>query len=67
MSLEDNDRCGRNSASSTPQNISRVESLIKVDQRLTYVEIQDIMKIPSGASHTVFHDCLGLGTVLSVR
>ena len=32
-----------------PQNIFRVESMIKEDPKLTYAEKQDILKISSGA------------------
>ena len=44
----------------TPENVSRVESLIKKDQTVTYTEIQDIMKISSGSLALILHDCLGV-------
>ena len=42
--MEDDDRCGRVATTVTPENVSRVESLIK-DSKMTYAEIQDIVKI----------------------
>ena len=58
--LEDDDRCGRMATAVTPENVSRVESLIKKDPKMTYAEIQDIMKISSGYLTRIFHDCLGV-------
>ena len=55
--VEDNDRCGRMATIVTPESISRVESLIKKDPKMTFAEIQDIMKISSGS---LSHDCLGI-------
>ena len=40
--------------------VSRVESLIKKDPKMTYSEIQDIMKISSGSLTRILHDCLGV-------
>ena len=37
--LEDDDRCGRMATAVTPETVSRVESLIKKDLEMTYVEI----------------------------
>ena len=56
--LEDDDRCGRMAMTVTPENVSRVESLIKEDQKVTYAEIQDIIKISSGSLFLILHDCL---------
>ena len=47
--MEDNDRCGRIATTVTPENVSRVVSLIKKDPKMTYAEIQDIMTISSSA------------------
>ena len=58
--LEDDDRCGRLAETVTPENVSRVESLIKKDPRMTYTEIQNIMKISSGSLTPILHDCLGV-------
>ena len=44
----------------TPENVSRVESLIKKDPKMAYAEIQDIMKISSGSLTRIHHDCLGV-------
>ena len=46
--LEDDDHCGRLARTVTTENVSGVESLIK-DPKMTYDEIQDIMKIPSAS------------------
>ena len=55
--LEDDDRCGRMATTVTPENVSRVEVLIKKDPKLTYAEIRDIMKISLGSLTLIFHDC----------
>ena len=44
----------------TPENISRIESLIKKNPKMTYADIQDIMKISSGSLARILHDCLGV-------
>ena len=44
----------------TPEHVSRVESLIKKDPKMTYAEIQDIMKISSASVTCILHDCLGV-------
>ena len=43
----------------TPENVSRVESLIKKDPKMTYAEIQNIMTISSESLTRIVHDCLG--------
>ena len=58
--LENDDHCGRMAMTITPENISRVMSLIKKDPKMTYTEIQDIMKISSGSLTRIFPDCLGV-------
>ena len=58
--LEDDDRCGRIATTVTPENISRVESLVKKDPKMAYAVIQDIMKISSGNLTRILHDCLGV-------
>ena len=42
----------------TPENVSRVEYLIKKDPKMTYAEIQDIMKISSESLTRILYDCL---------
>ena len=58
--LEDDDCCGRMAKTVSPENISRVECLIKMDPKMTYTEIQNIMKISSGSLTCILHDCLGV-------
>ena len=58
--LEDDDRCGQMATTVIPENVSRVESLRKKDPKMTYAEIQDIMKISSGSLTRILHDCLGV-------
>ena len=58
--LEDGDRCGRTATTVTPEDVSRVESLIKKDPKMTYAEIQDIMKILLGSLTRILHDSLGV-------
>ena len=57
--LEVNDRCGRMATTVTLENVSRIESLIKKDPKMTYTEVQDIMKISSGRLSRILHHCLG--------
>ena len=62
--LEDDDRCGRMATGRMataviPEKVSRVGSLIKNDPKMTYAEIQDIMKISSGSLTRILRDCLG--------
>ena len=56
--LEDDDCCGRMATTVTPENVSRVESLIKKDPKMTYAEIQDTTKISSGSLTHILHYCL---------
>ena len=58
--LEDDDRCGRMATTVTQKNVSRIESMIKKDPKMTYAEIQDIMKISSGSLTRILHNCLGV-------
>ena len=59
--LEDDDRCGRMETTVTPENVSRIESLIKKNQKRMYAEIQlGIMKISSGSLIGILYDCLGV-------
>ena len=58
--LEEDDRCGRMTTTVTPENISRVESLIKKDLKMTYAEIKEIIKISLGSFTCILHDCLGV-------
>ena len=56
--LEDDGRCGRMATTVTPENVSRVESLIKKGPEMTYAEMQDIMKISSRSLTRNLQDCL---------
>ena len=58
--LEDDERCGRMATTVAPENDSRVESLIKKNPKMTYAEIQDIIKISSGSLTRILHHCLGV-------
>ena len=58
--LEDDDRCGQMTTTVTPEDVPKVQSLIKKDPKMTYAEIQDIMKISSGSLTRVLHDSLGV-------
>ena len=44
----------------TPENVSRVEPLIKKDPKMASAEMQDIMKISSGSLTRILHDCHGI-------
>ena len=52
--LDGDDRCGRMATTVTLESVSTVESLIRLDQKMTYAEIQDIMEIHREVSLTVF-------------
>ena len=43
-----------------PKNVPGIESLIKKDPKMTYPEIEGIMKISSGSLIRILHDCLGV-------
>ena len=58
--LEDDGLCGQTAMTVTPQNVSRTESLINRDPKMTYTEIQDIIEISSGGLSTILHDCLSV-------
>ena len=58
--LEDEDSCGRISTTVSPENVSKVESLIKKGPKMTYVVIQDIMMISSESLIHIPQDCLGI-------
>ena len=58
--LEGNDRYGRMATTVTPEDVPRVESLIKKDPKMTYAEIHDIMKISSGSPTGILHDILSI-------
>ena len=64
--LENDDRCSRMATTVTPENVSRVESLIKKDPKMTYTEMQDIMKISLGSLICILHDRLVVGKVVPV-
>ena len=55
--LEDDDRCSGIATTVTPENVSKVESLIKKDPN---AEIQDTKKISFGSLARILHDCLGV-------
>ena len=50
----------------TPENVSRVEYLIKKDPKMTFAEIHDIMRISSGSLTRILHVCLGVRNVVPV-
>ena len=58
--LENDDCCGRMATTVTPEHVSSVETLVKKDPKMTYAEIQDIMKISSGSLTRILHDCLSV-------
>ena len=57
--MEDDDRCGRITTTVTPEDVPRVESLIKKDPKMAYAEIH-IMKISSGSLTRILHYSLGV-------
>ena len=58
--FEDDDHCSRMATTVTPENASRVESLKKKTSKMTYDEVQAIMKISSGSLTRILHHCLGV-------
>ena len=57
--FENDDRSGRRAmtVAMTPENASRVESLITKDLKMAYVKIH-YMKISPGNLNSILHDCL---------
>ena len=55
--LKDDDHMA---TSITPENVSRVESLIEKDPKMTYTEIPDAMMISSGSLTCILYNCLGV-------
>ena len=58
--LEDNDCYSQMATSVAPENVSRLESMVKKASKVKYAEIQDIMKISLGSLTRIFRDCLGI-------
>ena len=56
--LKDDDRHGQMTMTVTPEDVPRVQSL--KDPKMTYTEIQDIMKISSGSLTRILHASLGV-------
>ena len=52
--LEDDNCCCRMVTTVTTENVSRAEFPVKKDQKLTFAQIQNIMKISSVASLAFF-------------
>ena len=53
--LGDDDCCGQMAMAITPEGVPKVGFLIKKDQKITYTEIQDIMKISSHFAQQPWH------------
>ena len=58
--LEDSDLCSRTATTVTTENVSRVESLLEIDPKMTYAEIQHIVKISSTSLTHILHYSVGI-------
>lgn len=61
--LEDEPRTGRPRSSTTDENVTRVESLIREDRRLKIREMAMELDLPKSVVHEIVHDNLGFRKV----
>ena len=58
--LENDDRCGRMATAVIPENVSKIDSLVKMDPIMTCAELCQIKKILLGRITCILLDCLGV-------
>ncbi|GFR91950.1 histone-lysine N-methyltransferase SETMAR [Elysia marginata] len=58
-SLDDEPKSGRTKTSTSEENTTRVDELIKCDRRIKMGEIALKLEIPSSTVHKIVHDTLG--------
>ncbi|XP_050934319.1 zinc finger protein 280D [Lates calcarifer] len=59
-SLEDNERSGRPSTSTTPENVQEIERLVRQNRRITIKEIADTVNVSFGTVHTILTSNLNM-------
>lgn len=65
QSMTDEERCGRPLTAVTEENVLAVKKIIEENKRITYEEIQHLMKIGSGSVHKILHDHLRVRRIVS--
>lgn len=63
--LGDDERSGRPLTAVTEENVLAVKNLIQDNRRITYQEIQHILKIGSGSVHEILHSHLRVRRIVS--
>ena len=62
-SLEDNERLGRPSLSTSDDLVDQVKSLVQEDGRRAIFEISTILEVSVGSIHTILHEKLHMSKV----
>ena len=60
--VEDNERPGRPSTSTTDENVGKVKEMVMNDRRITIREVADDVGISIGSCHEIFFECFGFET-----
>ena len=58
--VEDDERPGRPSTSTTDENVEKVKEMIMNDRRITIREVADNVGISIGSCHEIFSNVLGI-------
>jgi len=58
--VEDDERLGRPSTSTTDENVEKVKEMIMSDRRIIIREVADDVGISIGSCHEIFSDVLGM-------
>lgn len=65
FSLNDDERNGRPATSVTEENVLAVKKIIKEDPKVTYKQIEEVVKISSPAINEILHNRLGVRKLCS--
>ena len=63
--VEDAERSGRPSTSTTDENVEKVKEIVMNDRRITIREVADDVGISIGSCHEIFSNVLGMQRVAS--
>ena len=61
--VNDEERAGRSSTSTTDENIDKVKKIVLVNRRITFREVAEDLNIPIGSCHSVFTNDFGMTQV----
>lgn len=64
--VADAPRSGRPSDVCTPDNVAKVEEMLRVDRRITYSQIEEALGISAPSVHKILHDILGVRKVCTL-